>query len=72
MVDRAVVELVDAMSIDDQVELICHVRRSWGMEEALLTEADKRVLDERIADMDANPGVGVPLAEFMAELRAAR
>jgi putative addiction module component (TIGR02574 family) len=60
------------MSIDDQVELICHVRRSWGMEEALLTEADKRVLDERIADMDANPGVGVPLAEFMAELRAAR
>ncbi|MDR1150938.1 MAG: hypothetical protein LBK72_00435 [Bifidobacteriaceae bacterium] len=72
MVDRAVVELVDAMSVDDQVELICHMRRSWGLEEAPLSEADRRVLDERIGDMEANPGDGVPLDEFMAKLRSGR
>jgi putative addiction module component (TIGR02574 family) len=60
------------MSVDDQVELICHLRRSWGLEEAPPTEADKRVLDQRIADMEANPGVGAPLDEFMAKLRLGR
>ncbi|MDR1443149.1 MAG: addiction module protein [Bifidobacteriaceae bacterium] len=72
MVDPAVVELVDAMSVDDQVELIRHVRRSWGLHEAPLSEADKRVLDERIADMEASPDSGVPLNEFMVKLRSRR
>jgi putative addiction module component (TIGR02574 family) len=72
VVDPAVVELVDAMSVDDQVELVCHVRNSWGLEEAPLSEADRCLLDERIKDMDANPGDGVTLDEFMAKLRSGR
>jgi putative addiction module component (TIGR02574 family) len=70
MVSRTVMELVDALSVDEQVELINHLHRSWALRDSPLSEEDKRVLDERIADMEANPGGGLTLDDFMSQVRA--
>jgi putative addiction module component (TIGR02574 family) len=67
-VSHAVIELVDALGRHEQAELIDHIHRSWALQDAALTDEDKRVLDQRMADMDANPAGGIPLEQFISKL----
>lgn len=60
---------IDQWSVDDRLRLIGEI---WDSLEAPgeIPEWQKRILDERIAEADANPGAGVPWEESMARLRA--
>jgi putative addiction module component (TIGR02574 family) len=63
---------IDRMSIKDRIELIDLIWESipdtFDPEE--LTEEHIELLTERLAEAEANPGVGTPWREVMASLRA--
>jgi putative addiction module component (TIGR02574 family) len=60
---------IDHWSVDDRLRLIGEI---WDSLEAPgeIPDWQKKILDERIAEADANPGAGVPWEESMARLRA--
>lgn len=54
------------LSVDERLELIEQIWATIGVDP--LTEEDHRELDRRVADAEANPGVGRPWAEVKARL----
>ena len=68
MISEQVLQVVGALSPDEQVELIDHLQGELsGREE--LTDDVKRMLDERLAAMEADPGAGQPWEKVKNELR---
>ena len=60
---------IDQWSVDDRLRLIGEI---WDSLEAPgeIPEWQKRILDERIAEADANPDAGIPWQEVMARMRS--
>lgn len=65
---------VNAMSIDDRLRLVEAIWDGIEAEEPApeLTEAQKRELDGRMAEHEANPGSAIPWDEVKARLNAKR
>jgi putative addiction module component (TIGR02574 family) len=63
----ATLSAVRALNREDQVRLFEELQSEFDVE---LNEETKRLLDERIADMEANPGDVVPWEQVYAEAKA--
>jgi hypothetical protein len=68
MIDPALLRQVGELERSTQVELIDFLYREIDGE--ALDDSTRAILDERIADLEANPGGGRPMAEALADLRA--
>jgi putative addiction module component (TIGR02574 family) len=60
----------EALSIEEKIE---YVQSLWDhiasdVDTVPLTEWQKRLLDERLDDLDKNPDSGIPWEEFRSEL----
>jgi putative addiction module component (TIGR02574 family) len=60
---------IDQWCVDDRLRLIGEI---WDSLEdpGEIPEWQKRILDERIAEADANPDAGIPWQEVMARMRS--
>lgn len=70
MVDPALRERVRQLTPADRLDLIADLWESLDTEAIEVTDAEKRLLDERIADLEQNPGDERPFDDFMTDLRA--
>jgi putative addiction module component (TIGR02574 family) len=65
---------LDKLSETERLELIDDLWDSFGDPEGIeafeIPEEHRRELERRIADADANPDTGIPLAEWKARLAA--
>ena len=63
---------IDRMSIDDRLRLVGEIWDSIAAEaDALpLTDAEKEMIDRRLADMEANPDAGSSWEEVKARLQS--
>jgi putative addiction module component (TIGR02574 family) len=69
MVDAALISRVRTLSAADRLELIGAVWETFSVEDAPITEAEKSLLDARLADQDNNPEDQSPWLEVQARLR---
>lgn len=62
-------EILD-LSVAERIQLVEDVWDSIAAEreELPLTEEDRQQIDRRLADLEANPGIGRPWAEVKARL----
>jgi putative addiction module component (TIGR02574 family) len=70
MVDPALRERVRQLTPEDRLDLIADLWESLDTEAIEVTDAEKRLLDERIDDLEQNPDDERPFDDFMADLRA--
>lgn len=64
---------LDRLSLDERVVLAHELLESVAAEAkpgSMLTEAQKRELDRRLADLDANPDDGIPWEQVKANMQA--
>lgn len=69
MVDQALVTQAKQLSAADRLELIGELWESLNHDELPMTEAQKALIDERLAEPDADPLAGRPWEDIEAELR---
>jgi len=69
MVDQAFLTQAKQLSPADRLELIGELWQSLNPDDLPLTETEKSLLDERLAEADANPNAGRTWEEVEAELR---
>ena len=69
MVDAALISKVKTLSVADRIELIGAVWGTLSASEAPVTEAEKALLDIRLADVERNPDDQSPWSEVQARLR---
>lgn len=55
MINEALISQVKNLSVLDRIALIDQVWQSLGDEEIPVTNKQKALLDDRLADLDANP-----------------
>jgi putative addiction module component (TIGR02574 family) len=66
---RAEMESLLHLPVDERAELAQLLWQSLEQErEVLLTAEDKRVIEERLAEMERDPDAGIPWEEVRAEL----
>ncbi len=58
---------LDQLSMEDRWELLELLESSLNQAPTPIPEWHLRILEERIAVADANPGAGIPLEEFKAK-----
>ncbi|MDR1264997.1 MAG: addiction module protein [Propionibacteriaceae bacterium] len=68
MISQTLLRQVGELERSAQVELIDFLYREIDGE--TLDDSTRAILDERIADLEANPSEGRPMAETLADLRA--
>lgn len=71
MINEALISQVKNLSVLDRIELIDQVWRSLGDEEIPVTNKQKALLDDRLADLDANPDEQSSWTEVKARLKRA-
>ncbi|MEO8528397.1 MAG: addiction module protein [Pseudolysinimonas sp.] len=69
MVDHAFLTQAKQLSPADRLELIGELWQSLNPDDLPLTETERSLLDERLAEADANPNSGRPWGEVEVELR---
>lgn len=69
MIDRALVSQLESMSVAERLEIIGAVWASLSPEQLPVTEAERALLAERLADLERNPADMVPGAEALRRLR---
>jgi putative addiction module component (TIGR02574 family) len=69
MVNKALFSKIKALSVADRLELIGAVWDSLPAGAVPLTEAEKALLDARLADLEANPSDGIPWSEVKERLK---
>ncbi len=69
MVDAALISRVKTLSPADRLELIGAVWETLSPADAPVTEAEKSLLDARLADLENNPEDQSPWSEAQARLR---
>ena len=70
MVDPVLRERVRQLTPEDRLDLIADLWESLDTEAIEVTDAEKRLLDERIADLEQNPDDERPFDDFMMDLRS--
>jgi len=68
MVNSELLEKVMALPPDEQVEFIGAVWDSLDHTRTHVTSAERKMLDEALADLAANPDAGIPASESLAKL----
>lgn len=68
MIDESLLAKVTGLSPADRLELISAVWDTLAPEDLPLTNAERALLDARLADMDAHPGDQSPWPEVKARL----
>lgn len=69
MLDTVLLSQVKMLSVADRLELLGQVWESLSPTEVPVTEEEKRLLDERLADLRKNPHHQSPWREVQARLR---
>ncbi len=69
MVDQTLLSQAKQLPPADRMELIGELWQTLDHEELHVTDADRTMLDERLADLAANPDSGRPWQAVDAELR---
>lgn len=69
MLDTVLLSRVKTLSVADRLELLGQVWESFSPTEVPVTEEEKRLLDERLADLAQNPHHQSPWREVQARLR---
>lgn len=69
MVDQALVTQAKQLSPADRLELIGEIWESLNPDDLPVTEAEKALIRERLAEAGADPLAGRPWEEVEAELR---
>jgi putative addiction module component (TIGR02574 family) len=70
MVDQALLTQAKQMTPADRLELIGELWQTLDHDNLPVTAADRDMLDERVADLSANPDSGRPWGDVEAELRS--
>jgi len=68
MIDQSLIEKVVSLSPADRLELIGAVWDSLSPDDLPITEAERALLDTRLADMERNPDDQSPWPEVKARL----
>lgn len=69
MIDAGLISQVKTLSAADRLELIEAVWDTLSPEDVSITDAEKVLLDARLADLEENPKDQSPWAEVQARLR---
>lgn len=70
MVDQALRDRVSRLSQADRLELIGQLWQSIEVDELEVTQAERDLLDDRLADLRNDPDAGRSWGEVEAELRS--
>ena len=68
MIDESLLAKVSSLSASDRLELISAVWDTLSHEDLRVTEAERALLDARLADMEAHPDDQTPWPEVKARL----
>jgi len=68
MIDESLLAKVSHLSPADRLELIGVVWDTLNPEEIQVTDAERQLIDERLADMESNPHDQTPWLELKAQL----
>jgi putative addiction module component (TIGR02574 family) len=68
MIDESLLARVSSLSPADRLELIGKVWDTLSPEDLSVTDAERKLLDARLADMEAHPGDQSPWPEVKALL----
>lgn len=69
MIDAALISKVKTLSAVDRLELIGAVWSTLGPADVAVTDAEKFLLDARLADLEKNPQDQSPWPEVQARLK---
>ena len=72
MVDPSLRDRVRQLAPEDRLDLISELWDSLDTDQIAVTAAERKLLDERLADLEANPGAGRSWDEVERDLRARR
>ena len=70
MVSQTLQRTVDALSADDQADLLEYLQRTTGNSGWELTDQQLALISSRDQEMDADPMVGIPGDQFVGDLRS--
>ena len=68
MIDKSLLTRVTSLSPADRLELIGKVWDTLSLDDLPVTDDDRKLLDARLADMEANPDDQSPWSEVQARL----
>lgn len=68
MIDESLLAKVSSLSPADRLELISAVWDTLSPDDLLVTDAERALLDARLADMEAHPDDQTPWPEVKARL----
>ncbi len=68
MVDPALQSVIEAMSLDERMELVEFIENSVDQSAIELTEDQTAMVESRAAELDADPSLGLTWDEFDARL----
>ena len=72
MVNPALQSAIEAMSLDERLELVEFIEQSVESAPIDVTEGQKTVIRSRAAELDADPSIGLTWDELRARLAARR
>ena len=65
-------EEIFELAVEDRLRLIGRLWESIASQDLPLSQADARLIDERLAEHRRDPDEGIPLDEFLGELSPKR
>lgn len=72
MVNPALQSAIEAMSLDERLELVEFIESTVESEPIELTEAEKSLIRSRAAELQADPSIGLTWDELKARVAARR
>ena len=68
MIDESLLATISSLSPADRLELICKVWHTLSPEDIPVTDAERALLNARLADMEAHPDDRSPWSEVKSRL----
>ncbi len=68
MIDPTLQAEIDAMSVDERMELVAYIERTIESESVEISEEKKTVVRSRAAELEADPSIGLTWDELNARL----
>ena len=72
MVNPALQSVIEAMSLDERLELVEFIESTVESEPIVLSEAEKSLIRSRAAELQADPWIGLTWDELKARVAARR